>query len=64
MQELFKRFAKRVSDYVLIEWSRVKHDLDGEIKSILHSYFSKHKAVKDGKDLRNLDLVLVKDKDS
>lgn len=55
VQVLFKKFAKRVAEHVLVVWDSLKSELDKEIKDILQVYFVKYKQVTTETDLVNLD---------
>jgi len=57
VQDVFKKFAKKVSDHVIMKWDCFKHELDGEIKTILRAYFGKHKRASGDEDLTYLDTL-------
>lgn len=52
---MFKKFAKRVAEHMLVVYGSLKSELDKEIKIILQAFFNKYKQVTREKDLDNLD---------
>lgn len=59
-KELFKKFAKKLSEHVMSNWSDSNHDnssLDVKIKTILIKYFGRFSEVSSESDLDNLDRV-------
>ncbi len=60
LQELFKKFAKKVSEHVMSSWSDSNHDhnsLDTKIKTILIKYFGRFNDISTEGDIDKLERV-------